>query len=67
MNSHKLGHAFNLKLAKSRTESLQMLTYFFIIAKDVLALGGDISFEWPRPATGWKLDVWQKFIQRFNL
>ena len=28
MNSHKLGHAFNLKLATKRAESLQMLTYF---------------------------------------
>ena len=67
MNSHKLGHAFNVKLAKSRVVSLQMLNYFFIIAKEVLALGGDISFEWPREATGWKLDVLQKFIERFKL
>ena len=28
MNSHKLGHAFNLKLSAKRAESLQMLTYF---------------------------------------
>ena len=67
MNSHKLGHAFNVKLAKSRVVSLQMLNYFFIIAEEVLALGGDISFDWLRESSVWKLDVFQTFIERFKL
>ena len=62
MNSFKLGHSFALKLAKKRAESLQMLTYFFLLAKEIIALGGDVSFEWPRFCTGWKLDVLIKFI-----
>ena len=67
MNSHKLGHSFALELAKKRAESLQMLTYFFLLAKEIIALGGDVSFEWPRFCTGWKLDVLMKFTERFKL
>ena len=44
-----------------------MLTYFFLRAKGIIASGGDVSFEWPRFYTGWKLDVLMKFIERFKL
>ena len=44
-----------------------MLNNFFLIAKEIIALGGDISFEWPRGAVGWTLDVLVKFIARFKL
>ena len=44
-----------------------MLTYFFLFAKEIIALGGDVSFERPRFCTGWKLDVLIKFIERFKL
>ena len=37
------------------------------MAKEVIANGGDVSFEWPRFCTGWKLDVITKFIERFKL
>ena len=67
MNSHKLGHSFALKLAKKRAESLQLLTYFFLLAKEIIALGGDVSLEWPRFCTGWKIEALMKFIHRIKL
>ena len=65
MNLHKLGHYVVIKLAKKRAESLQMLTYFFLLAREITALGGDVSFEWPRFCTGWDLDVLKKFIATY--
>ena len=46
INSKKLGHKFRMKLLASRTKSLLVLQNFAVVAREVIANGGDISFEW---------------------
>ncbi len=67
LNCHKFGKAFSDKLESRRAQSLVMLNNFFLLAREIIALGGDVSFEWPRFCTGWKIEALDKFIQKFKL
>ena len=44
MNSHKYGKAFTDKLESKRDQSFMMLNNFFLLAREIIALGGDVSF-----------------------
>ena len=67
MNLHRLGDKYAKKLAKARQQSLKMLHAFKIVAREVISLGGHVSFEWPRYCTGWKLQQLKSFISKFGL
>ncbi len=67
MNSHKYGKIFTDKLESRRAHTLIMLNNFFLLAREIIALGGDVSFEWPRFCTGWKIEALDKFINKFKL
>ena len=54
LNAHRYGAEFRKKLAKSRDLSLKLLDRFCELAKCVVEHGGDVHFEWPRHALGWK-------------
>ena len=66
INSKKLGHKFRMKLLAPRTKSLLMLKYFAVLAREVIANGGDISFERPRFCTGWNLETLTNLISKFE-
>ena len=42
------------RLALQLRESKRLFKSFSKRAELVLKLGGTVSFEWPRPSTGWK-------------
>ena len=67
MNLHRLGDKYARKLANARQQSLKMLHAFKIVAREVISLGGHVSFEWPRYCTGWKLQQLKSFISKFGL
>ena len=54
LNAHRYGAEFRKKLAKSRDLSLKLLDRFCALARCVVEHGGDVHFEWPRHALGWK-------------
>ena len=54
LNAHRYGAEFRKKLAKSRDLSLKLLDRFCELARCVVEHGGDVHFEWPRHALGWK-------------
>ena len=67
MNIHKLGHKFKAKLQKKRAESSTLVKHFKLVAREVIQHGGNVSFEWPRHCSGWKLQELTSFIEKFNL
>ena len=67
MNLHKLGHKFKTKLLVKRAESLTLLKHFKLVAREVIQQGGNVSFEWPRHCSGWKLTELTSFIEKFKL
>ena len=54
INRKKGGAAFMKRLALQLRESTRLFKSFTKRAESVLSLGGTVSFEWPRPWTGWK-------------
>ena len=67
MNIHLRGPKYEEQLRLRRLESINMLKTFIKLADQVLSLGGEISFEWPRYCTGWALPELNDFIARWNL
>ena len=67
MNIHKHGFSFWQKLMSQRKESRRMLQAFIETAELALALGGEISFEWPASCRGWLLPELIAFVIKHNL
>jgi len=67
VNCHQYGENFRKALARRRIRSKLMLRNALSLGDQTLAQNGDFVFEWPRNATGWKLDILLDFIQRHNL
>ena len=54
INRKKGGAAYMKRLALQLRESKRLFKSFTKRAELVLKQGGTVSFEWPRPSTGWK-------------
>ena len=54
INRRRGGAAYMKRLALQLRESKRLFKSFSKRAELVLKLGGTVSFEWPRPSTGWK-------------
>ena len=54
INRKKCGAAFMRKLARQVKESKRLFKSFSKRAERVLNHGGTVTFEWPRPCSGWK-------------
>ena len=54
-NSKRLGKKFNEYLREIREESLLVIGSFLSLAYVVLKGKGQVSYEWPAYAVGWKL------------
>ena len=54
INRKKGGAAFMRKLARQVKESKRLFSSFAKRAERVLNHGGTVTFEWPRPCSGWK-------------
>ena len=54
INRKKGGAAFMRKLARPVKESKRLFKSFSKRAERVLNHGGTVTFEWPRPCSGWK-------------
>ena len=61
------GPAYEKNLAAKRLESRRMLMAFIRVAAMAYHLGGEISFEWPRYASGWSLPELIALIVQFGL
>ena len=67
MALHKYGAPYARDLAKRRAISRKMLARFIYLAEIVLKQGGEISFEWPRFCSGWRLPELIDFIVKWDL
>ena len=54
INRKKGGAAFMRKLGRQVKESKRLFSSFTKSAERVLNHGGTVTFEWPRPCSGWK-------------
>ena len=61
------GPAFQKELSAKRAESRRMLMAFIHVAALIYHMGGEISFEWPRQASGWSLPEMVALIEQFGL
>ena len=59
--------AFQKELESKRAESRRMLMAFIHLAALIYHMGGEISFEWPRYASGWSLPEMVALIEQFGL
>ena len=64
MNISTRGAAYQEKLTAKLLESRRMLKAFIRVAAMIYHMGGEISFEWPRYASGWSLIA---LIEQFAL
>ena len=67
MNIATRGPAFQKELDVKRAESRRMLMAFIRVAELIYHMGGEISFEWPRHASGWSLLEMVALIEQFGL
>ena len=67
LNAHRYGEQYRKKLAKSRELSLKLLNRFVELARHVKAGGGDVHFEWPRHALGWRQNALCKLIREIDM
>ena len=67
MNLHRYGKKYKIKLAKKRKTSKKLLEHFLLVAENVIANGGHVSFEWPKQSEGWALPALLRFIKRHNM
>ena len=54
-------------MEKTIKKSEKNLGDFISIANEVLDMGGQVGFEWPRYCEGWWLQILQKWIKDRNL
>ena len=67
MDSHRYGKKYKIKLAKKRKTSKKLLEHFLLVAENVIANGGHVSFEWPKQSEGWALPPLLRFIKRHSM
>ena len=67
VNCHQYGPEFRKALARRRIKSKRMLKNALEVGDQSLEQGGEFVFEWPRNASGWKLDILLEFIKKHNL
>jgi len=67
VNCHQYGEEFRKNLARRRVRSKVMLRNALMLGEQALSQGGEFMFEWPRNASGWKLDILLNFIEKHNL
>ena len=63
----KLGPKFRKKLKQDRELSRLMVVNFAICAKACVTAGGNVSFEWPKGATGWTLKELTDMERELNM
>ena len=66
MNIATRGPAFQKELEAKRAESRRMLMAFIRVSALIYHMGGEISFEWPRHASGWSLPEMVALIEPFG-
>ena len=62
-NSKRLGKQFNEYLREIREESVLVIKSFLSLAYVVLKGKGQVSYEWPAYAMGWKLPNLDEFFK----
>ena len=67
MAIHKYGPGYAWDLRLRRERSRRMVRRFITLAEIVLKNGGEVSFEWPRYCTGWRLPELVRFIAKWKL
>ena len=67
MNIATRGPAFQRALEAKRVESRRMLMAFIRVAAMIYHMRGEISFEWPRYASGWTPPEMVALIEQFGL
>ena len=65
INRKKGGAAFMRKLARQVKESKRLFSSFAKRAERVLNHGGTVTFEWPRPCSGWKRPDVVAFFEKY--
>ena len=65
INRKKGGAAFMRKLARQVKESKRLFGSFAKRAERVLNHGGTVTFEWPRPCSGWKRPDVVAFFEKY--
>ena len=66
LNAKKYGPRFVAELNARRLVALRMLRTFLRLADRCLALGGSVTFEWPRRSMGWAIPDLVNFLVRWN-
>ena len=64
---HNLGQEYWKELQQRRAVSIKMVESFVILAEIVIALGGHVSFEWPKTSQGWLIPILIAFITKYEL
>ena len=59
--------AYQKELDSKRAESRRALMAFIRVAAMIYHMGGEVSFEWPRYASGWSLPELIALIEQFAL
>ena len=67
MNIATRGPAYQIELDAKRAESRCMLMAFIRVAAMMYHMGGEVSFEWPRYASGWSLPELIALVEQFAL
>ena len=67
MNKATRGSAYQKEHDAKRAESRHMLMAVIRVAAMIYHMGGELSFEWPRYASGWSLPELIAFIEQFAL
>ena len=62
----KMYPSYRPKLAEMRRVSLLLVRRFIRLSEKILRAGGDVSFEWPRWAVGWRIPELKEFFERWN-
>ncbi len=67
LNSHRYGRDFREKLDRAREKSKGLLADFCELAREAYEEGGEINFEWPRHATGWRLEPLANLVRDLDM
>ena len=66
LNLSQHGESFAEYLDREKGKSLKLMGAFIKVAREVLAGGGEIAFEWPRYSTGWHEKLTQRWMNEFK-
>ena len=67
VNAARGGEKYVQDLHQRRNHSKLLLDNFIQLAERTLALGGEVSFEWPATSLGWVIPELNRFITRHSL